>query len=211
MSSITDSTMDAFLDLLQQFLEAMEEVFPECLKVKQYKLGLSMRVLQCGGREADLRVVSKEALEAFHESMMPYYARVMQKDETLLHEQIDLMSNIDLPGKWTPELDADTKEAIWEYIQKLCEQSNIYSMYVRVPSNMMTRIESMAHTLASQINQGDMSLSDLNIQQVSEQVLSSLSQDDLAAFAQNLQGSNMMENVSNMYSMMSSMLRSQQM
>lgn len=211
MSSITDTTVDAFLDLLQQFLEAMEEVFPECLKVKQYKLGLSMRVLQCGGREEDLRAVGKEALEAFHDSMMPYYARVMQKDETLLYENIDLMLNIDLPGKWTPELDADTREAVWEYIQKLCEQSNIYSMYVRVPSNMMTRIEGMAHNLASQINQGSMSLSDLNIQQVSEQVLSSLSQDDLAAFAQNLQGSDMMENVSNMYSMMSSMLRSQQM
>lgn len=211
MSSITDTTVDAFLDLLQQFLEAMEEVFPECLKVKQYKLGLSMRVLKCGGREEDLRAVGKEALEAFHDSMMPYYARVMQKDETLLYENIDLMLNIDLPGKWTPELDADTREAVWEYIQKLCEQSNIYSMYVRVPSNMMTRIEGMAHNLASQINQGSMSLSDLNIQQVSEQVLSSLSQDDLAAFAQNLQGSDMMENVSNMYSMMSSMLRSQQM
>lgn len=208
--SITEATVDAFLDLMEQFLGALEEVFPECLKVKQYKVALTARLALCLTVESRTSV-GQEAISAFHENMQPFYSRVMEKDETLLYEDIDLMHSIDLPAKWTPELHGETKEAIWEFIQKLCEQSNIYSMYSRVPSGMMSSIESMAHNLASQINQGELSLGDLNIQEVSQQVLSSLSQQDLQAFAENLRGSDMLENVSNMYSMMSSMLRSHQM
>lgn len=209
-ASITDTTVDTFLDLMDQFLSALEEVFPECLKVKQYKLALTARLALCLTPESRLSV-GKEAIHAFHDSMQLFYARVMEKDDSLLYEDIELVHSIDLAAKWTPELHAETKDAIWEFIQKLCEQSNIYSMYSRVPSSMMSSIESMAHTIASQINQGEMSLGDLNIQQVSQQVLSSLNADDLRAFAENLQGSDMLENVTNMYSMMSSMLRSHQM
>ena len=209
-ATITDATVEAFLDLLQQFLQAMEEVFPECVKVRQYKLALSARLALCSGAD-DSKAVAQQAIAAFHGNMHAYYARVMAKDETLLGEDIDLMKNIDLPGKWTPDLHSETKDAIWEYIQKLCEHANIYSMYSKVPSNMMSCIETMAHNLASQISEGNMTLRDLNIQQVSEQVLSSLNPDDLQQFAQSLNGSDMLENVSNMYTMMSSMLRSQQM
>lgn len=207
-TSITDATIDAFLDLMQQFLQAMEEVFPECLKVKQYKLALQARLAVCMD-DAAFKSVGRQAISAFHNSMHAYYSRVLAKDESLLYEDIELMRNIDLPGKWTTELHSDTKDAIWEYIQKLCEHSNIYSMYSKVPLGMMSSIETMAHQIASQINQGNMSLGELNIQQVSQQVLSTLNPDDLQQFAESLSGSDLMENVSNMYSMMSSMLRNQ--
>jgi hypothetical protein len=209
-ASITDTTVDTFLDLMNQFLGALEEVFPECLKVKQYKMALSARLTLCLTPDSRLNV-GKEAIHAFHDNMHLFYSRVIEKDDSLLYEDIELVHSIDLAAKWTPELHAETKDAIWEYIQKLCEQSNIHSMYSRVPSGMMSSIESMAHTIASQINQGEMSLGELNIQQVSQQVLSSLNADDLQTFAENLRGSDMLENVTNMYSMMSSMLRSQQM
>lgn len=209
-ATITDATVDAFLDLMQQFLQAMEEVFPECVKVRQYKLALTARLALCSSAE-DSKAVAQQAITGFHGNMQQYYGRVMAKDETLLGEDIDLMKNIDLPGKWTPDLHGETKDAIWEYIQKLCEHANIYSMYSKVPGNMMSCIETMAHNLASQISEGNMTLRDLNIQQVSQQVLSSLNPEDLQQFAQSLNGSDMLENVSNMYTMMSSMLRSQQM
>lgn len=207
-TSITDATTDAFMDLMQQFLQAMEDVFPECLKVKQYKLALHARLAVCLD-DAALKGVGQQAINAFHNNMHAYYSRVVSKDDTLLYENIELMRNIDLPGKWTAELHVDTKDAIWEYIQKLCEHSNIYAMYSKVPLGMLSSIENMAHQIASQINQGNMSLGELNIQQVSQQVLSTLNPDDLQQFAERLSGSDLMENVSNMYSMMSSMLSHQ--
>lgn len=208
-SSITEATVEAFLDLMEQFMEAMSEVFPECTKVASYKMALSARLALC--LTADSRLsVGRDAITAFHDDIHPLYARVMEKDESLLGEDIELMKAIDLPSKWGPDLHAETKDAIWEYIQKLCEQSNIHSMYSKVPSGMMSSIEGMAHNIASRINQGEMSLADLNIQEVSQQVLSSLNAEDLQAFAENLRGSDMLDNVSNMYSMMSSMLRNHQ-
>lgn len=208
-ASITEATVESFLDLMEQFMQAMSEVFPECAKVASYKMALTARLALCMSQESRL-AVGREAITSFHDNIHPFYARVMEKDDSLLGEDIDLMLAIGLPSKWSQDLHTDTKDAIWEYIQKLCEQSNIHSMYSKVPSGMMSSIEGMAHNIASRINQGEMSLADLNIQEVSQQVLSSLNAEDLQAFAENLRGSDMLENVSNMYSMMSSMLRNHQ-
>jgi hypothetical protein len=206
---MTDSVVDAFLDMLEQFLEALEEVFPECLKVKQYKLALSVRLAQCSGREEHTEV-GKEAITAYHDSMVPYYQRCIEKDDTILEEDIDIMNNIDMRGKWTPDLHPMTKEAMWDYITKLNEYGNIYSMYANVPSGMMGSIETMATSIAGRIGAGEMSLSELNLQEMSQQVMSAIDPSELQEFAATLQAGNVMENVTSMYSMMSSMMQSQQ-
>lgn len=208
---MTNGVLDAFLDMMRQFLDAMEETFPECYKVKTYKLGLTVRLAQCANDEEATREVARQAITGYHTSMAPYYGRCSEHDEHLVHENIDLMLNIDLHQKWTPELHPDTKAAIWEYINKLNEYSNIYAMYAQVPRGMMGSIENIAHSLATRISSGQMSLSDLNLQDMSEQVMSSIDPDDLQQFAASLQNGNMMQSVTNMYSMVSSMMRSQNM
>lgn len=206
---MTTSVIYAFLDVLEQFLEALEEVFPECLRVKTYKIGLSVRLSQCRDNNEHIEV-GREAILAYHNSMCQYYQRCIEKDETLLNEDIDLMNNIDLRTKWTPELHPETKNAIWDYIKKLNEYSNIYSMYSNVPSGMMSTIEQMATSIAGRIHSGEMSLSDLNVNEMSQQVMSIINQDELQEFAESLQGGNMLEKMGSMYSMMTSMMQSHQ-
>jgi hypothetical protein len=208
---MTNGVLDAFLDMMRQFLDALEETFPECFKVKTYKLGLTVRLAQCANDEEALREVARQCIGSYHDSMVAYYGRCSEQDESLIHENIDLMLNIDLHQKWTPELHPDTKAAIWEYINKLNEYSNIYAMYAQVPRGMMGSIENIAHSLATRISSGQMSLSDLNLQDMSEQVMSSIDPNDLQQFAATLQNGNMMQSVTNMYSMVSSMMRSQNM
>lgn len=192
------SIVAAFIDMMQQFLTALSEVFPECTKVARYKVALEVS-LATGGDS-----VRTEAIEAYHTSMSPYYSRCLARDDTLLQENIELMRNIDMPRKWTPELHPDTKEAIWEYIKKLNEFANIYSMYSRIPTGMLTSIETLAQTLAAQIGDGSMSLRDLNMQTMSSQIMSALNPADIQEFAHRMQSgdlTSMMENVSTMYSM----------
>ncbi len=209
-ASMTNNLLDAFIDMMQQFLEAMEDTFPECLRVKQYRIGLAVRLAQCEDETAT-REMAKTLIDGYHESMAAYYTRCVNRDETLIYEPIDLMLNIDLPGKWTPDLHPDTKAAIWEFITKLNEYSSLYTMYAKVPTGMMSSIESMAHSIAAQIGSGEMSLGDLNLQAVSEQVMSNINTDDLRTFADSLQTGDVVENMTNMYAMVSSMMRSQSM
>jgi hypothetical protein len=211
--SSADSVLAAFIALIQQFLEALHEVFPECPKVSQYAFGLTVR-LNCCASDSARNAVGREAIEAYHQSMSPFYARCIEHDDTLLSEDIEAMSNIDMHLKWTDDLHAETKASIWEYITKLNEFANIFSMYKKIPTGMLSSIESIAHGIAGQIGDGTMNMSDLNLQTMAEQVMQALSSEDIMEFASQMQtGSNadLMENVTTMYSMMSSLMKSQQM
>lgn len=212
--SSTTAVLTGFMDMLQQFLQALEDVFPECEKVRQYQLALKMRLLMCGENTASRAGVLREAIESYHDSMQPYYARCIEHDDSLLSENIDIMHNIDMALKWTDDLHADTKLAIWEYITKLNEFANIYAMYAKIPVGMLNSIENIAQTFASQIGSGSMGFGDLNIQSMTEQVMGALNTGDLQEFAQRMQsgdGESMMSNVTTMYSMMSSLMKGQQM
>jgi hypothetical protein len=212
--SSAESVLSAFLDLMQQFLAALKEVFPECPRVSQYAFALNLR-LSCCATDTARQAIAREAIDAYHQSMSPFYARCIEHDDTLLGEDIEAMTNIDMHLKWTDDLHEDTKAAIWEYITKLSEFANIHSMYSKIPSTMLRSIENIAHGIAGQIGEGSMSLSDLNLQTMAEQVMQALSSDDLMEFATQMQasgnGANMMDNVTTMYSMMSSLMKSQQM
>jgi hypothetical protein len=205
------NVVNGFIDAMQRFLELLETNFPACLKVKMYRTGLHVRLQQCATRE-ETQAVSEEFVRGYHEAMEPYYARVLDKDETLLREPIEFMINIDLGDKWTSAaMTPALKEAAWRLIQQLDEYANMYAMYARVPTGMLSRIESMAYGIASQISSGSMSLSDLNIHDMAQQVMSVIGSEEMEQFAANLREGNMASNVSTMYSMISSMMNQHQM
>jgi len=214
--SSTKAVAGAFAEMLLQFLDALSDVFPECRKVVQYKLAFNMRLMACGGDQEAVENVHTQAITAYHNSMSPYYARCLQRDETLLAEDIDLMRNIDMEYKYTPDLHEDTKAAIWEYIIKLNEFASIHSMYTQIPTGMLSSIENIAHNIAGKIGSGEMNLTDLNLQNLSEQVMRSINVNDIQHFAQQLAAgngnntNNILGNVSTMYNMVSSLMKSQQ-
>lgn len=209
--NIAQNVTDSFIDMMCQFLEALQEVFPECLRIRGYRVALQVELTRNANNPTGLAEFKRRAISGYHDSMAPYYARCLERDESLIHEPIDLMVNIALPDKWTPDLHPDTKAAIWEYISKMNEFSTVFSMYSRVPAGMMSSIESVAHNIASQITAGETRLNDLDLYAVSQQVMSSIDGEELRQFAQTLQSGNVIENVGSMYAMMSSLMRHQNM
>lgn len=208
--NMTDNMLEAFVDMMTQFLNALQETFPTCLRVRAYNMGWNVRLNGVNSQE-ELLELGKEALQSYHESMEPYYTRCSSHDATLIQEDIDIMNNIGMRDKWNAGMHPETEEAIWAYINKLNEFSNLYTMYSSIPRGMMGSIETMAHGIAGQITQGQMSLTDLNLKQLSSQVMESINPDDIQEFVRTVQSGRGIGNVNVMMSMVSNLMQSQQM
>lgn len=204
-----DQFVEIFYQYSKQFIEALCEVWPECKELKRYKLKFE---LACVHPPAALALPNKrEMIRKYHKTMSPHYQRCTAKDETLLMDReaqrgIDILNDIKFYEKWTPDLHAETKENVWEYILNMNRYSNLYSLYSNVPSGMMTKIESMATGIASKMESGQMSMQDLNLHELSQSVMQSMDKDDMEAFAGNMAGN--LGDINSVYSMLGSMLGS---
>lgn len=79
--------------------------------------------------------------------------------------------------------DKDLSEEEWSLIEKAL---NLTSMERSIPPAMMNGIESVAQQLMQDLESGNCDLSSLNLDQIGQQVLHSVSPDDVTAFASNL-------------------------
>jgi len=208
--NMTDNMVESFIDMMTQFLSAMLETFPVCLRVRAYNVGWEAR-LQAVNNSEEFLVFGKEVIEGYHESMEPFYTRCTAHDSTLLQEDIDLMTNIGMKDKWDAGMHPETEEAMWAFINKLNEFANLYMMYSCIPGGMMTSIETMAHAIAGKITGGQMSLTDLNLGQLSSQVMEAINPNDMQEFVQTVQSGRGIGNVNVMMSMVSNLMQSQQM
>ena len=116
----------SFVDMSKQFIHAMAEVFPDCPHVAKYKLMYDNLILAITDEELLLER-GKDTIKDFHAEMQPYYSLVMNKDDRLLTfaGDVQFIDALKIQDKWTDDLDAETKAAIWEYVGKLCEFANL--------------------------------------------------------------------------------------
>ena len=207
--SMVDQIVEIFYQYSKQFIEALCEVWPECPELKRHKLKFE---LACVHPPASLALPSKRKLVAnYHATMSPFYNRCTQKDESLLMDQnaqqdIDILNDIKFYQKWSPDLHPETKENVWEYILSMNRYSNLYNLYSNVPSGMMGTIESMATGIASKMESGEMTMQDLNLQDLGQSVMQNIDKGELESFAGNMAGN--MGDINSMYGMLGSMLSS---
>lgn len=205
--NITENVVNSFMDLMLQYINSLEEVFPECFKISKIKLAYTIYLNACTTQQ-ELFNCGVEGITKYHASMSPYYARCMDRDETLLSEDIEFIKEIDLKTKWDAGLHPQTQAAIWSYIIKLNEYSSIYSMYNQVPNRMMSNIESVATQIATQISNGTMSLKDININELSQSVINSVSAEDMQSLKNSVCSGNGMD-VGNLYRLLGSVMKTQ--
>ena len=171
---------------MSQFLESLSEVFPSCLKVNGYHLAWTARMNSIEDRDT-LMQVGSEALESYHESMVPFYNRCNERDNSILDEDIDIMNNIDLKQKWEDGMHPQTEQAIWDYILKLNEFANLYFTYSAVPTGIVSTLQTMSQGLAAQIQSGQMSFADLNPMALAQQIKDNVNMEDIQQLAETAQ------------------------
>ena len=107
---------------MTQFLTALQETFHECPRVKLAKFGWETRL----GLGQQSQQLSAHAVELGTEAAIHLYNAtcghtqgIQNRDERLLAIDTDMLTSIDLWGKWCSGLDADTQDAVWEFMQAL--------------------------------------------------------------------------------------------
>ena len=207
---MTAQSLDIFHQYLHQFLEAVAEVWSDCSATSKLKLEYEMACIQAPEivrQEARIKFIS-----AYHKHMQPYYTLCTQKDETLMLDQaaqarMPFIGKIQFYTKWTADLHVDTKASVWEYLTCLNQYANMYDIYTKVPTSMLTTIEGMATGIASKIETGEMSMADLNVQTLGQEVAENINMADLNQFATSMMSNK--DNMAQMYSMLGTMMQQQ--
>lgn len=208
MADARETILGEFMNMMAQFLTALKEVFPEDVAISGYKALFDFKTSKDRGESAR-KVVCEEGITDWHRNMSIWYEACRKHDERVFYADIPMMASLKIAEKLTPDLHPETKEAVWEYLERLNDFANMYAMYGSVPSGMMGNIQTMAAELAAKIQNGEMSFGDLNLVKLGEQVAAAVDPDELQEFSSSLASTpgGSMGAIGNMYSAMNTMMR----
>jgi len=132
------TSVSTFTDMMEQFLNELEQTFPEEKSFKKYHASFDIM------RAANPR----KCVDIFMNEVSKYSGQIMQKDDSIF----DHFEHLDIKKYWTPELSTATKDAIWQYIQTL----NLLGMTITsIPADMLSMVEGVAAKCAEGMQNGD--------------------------------------------------------
>jgi hypothetical protein len=137
------TTVSAFNDMMQQFLDELVLTFPEEKSFVKYQATFGLV------RKARPRSI----LESFMKSIGPVASQLMEKNERFFKENSDsvpLLSELNIAKIWTDDLSETTKDAIWKYLQTLYILASTISA---LPAETLSMIESVAEKCAKQMTE----------------------------------------------------------
>lgn len=141
------TTVGAFNDTMEQFINELVLTFPEEKTFKRYKMSFDIV------RKANAR----QPLNAYMESVRPYADKIMSKDDSFFTEdaqKIEFINDLKISNVWTPELSDTTKDAIWQYLQTLFLLGTTISA---LPQDALSMIEDVAKRCVENIDASQLS------------------------------------------------------
>lgn len=137
------TTVGAFNDLMEEFLNELVKTFPNEKAMKEYQEAFEI------GRLANDRL----PMAQFMKEMSPYSAHVSSRDEQFFIENdVNIVKETNLATYW-PTLSDNTKTAIWTYLNNLFLLGSLISM---IPPETASAIENIAQQLEGKIDEGAM-------------------------------------------------------
>lgn len=177
-----------FVSTLDDFLNALTTVFPECSGCRRLRLEFSMGVTHA--LTDDLRVEAENSLiTTFYRELEPYIGMINRRDERFFLECTSkTLEDVDLKNKWQDEtVDADTRLAIWEYCSQLANTAQLHATYNGMPPELITQMQSMASGMMTPDGSVDFSAISLDsLENLGRTILEGKSQEDAEAFTQNM-------------------------
>ena len=134
------TSVNAFNDMLGQFLVELHKTLPEEKDVK--KMMTSFEVL----RTTSPRLV----VDGFMKGVSPYADRISAKDETFLLNEIDtidFLKELNIKSYWT-RMSTGTKDATWQYLQTLYM---LGTTITSIPADTLNLIEGIAKDCAEKM------------------------------------------------------------
>lgn len=135
------STIKAFNDLMEQFIDELVRTFPEEQKlIREYQESFEM------AKMANDRL----PLKTFMQEVSPYASQIMSRDETFFTDhadEIEFLKNTNMKKYW-PAISENTKNAMWQYLHTLYMLATTISA---LPADTMSMIESLAQQLEGKL------------------------------------------------------------
>jgi hypothetical protein len=136
------TSISAFNDMMERFLEELKETFPEEKCIKKYIAIFDLA----------RSVKPKKCVKNYIKHIQPYANYVMTKDERFfLENPPEIISDLNLQNLWTEDLSQGTKDAIWQYLQTLYM---LGMTITSIPSDTLDMIESVAKKCADGMQNG---------------------------------------------------------
>jgi hypothetical protein len=132
------SSLDAFNDMMAQFLNELVLTFPEEINIQKFQATFDVA----------RTTIPRSILDGFMSSVGPHSQKLMAKDESFFLEHakdIDFLKEINLDKVWTPNTSPQTKAAIWQYLQTLHILGTTLTMF---PPETLEAIENAAKKCA---------------------------------------------------------------
>lgn len=133
------ASLQAFLSVLDEFIQELVETFPEEKKIKVYQ----------NAYQTMKKANPRKVLESFMDAAMPLSEYITNKDEKILELNNELLNELNIKKWWTPELSKNTKDAIWQYLNTLYILGTTINS---IPQNLLSSIEQMAEKCASEMS-----------------------------------------------------------
>lgn len=135
------SSVNAFNDMMGQFLAELHKTFPEEKGIKKCMSGFELM------RTSNPRLV----VDGFMAGVTPFADKISAKDDTFFLNEaknLEFLKGINLEGHWASVSDG-TKDAIWQYIQTLYMLGTTISS---IPEDTLSMIEKVAKQCADQLD-----------------------------------------------------------
>jgi hypothetical protein len=144
------TTISAFNDMLQQFLDELVLTFPNEKSFKSFQT--NFQILR--------KTNPRKPMTSFMESVTPHISHVMARDEVFFKEHADtipFMKRLNIASVWNDDLPESTKSTIWQYIQTLYV---LATTIMTLPAETLSMIESVAQKCAKDITDGNSELNE---------------------------------------------------
>jgi hypothetical protein len=128
------TTVEAFNDMMKQFIDELVLTFPSVKTFKKYQSSFVLIH----------KTKSRQALKEFYSSVQPFGDKIMAKDETFFtvdSATIDFVNDLNIQSIWNDTMSDSTKDAIWQYMQTLFIIATTISA---LPQETLSAIEDIA-------------------------------------------------------------------
>lgn len=150
MDGAIEQVETAFLTSLHEFIAALAGTWPDCPKIREASIALDAAFDTCftEGAKAARR---KEIVRTFADAASPHYALVAAHDPAFFDQAEEgVVRDINLGAKYAAgDIDEDTRECIWAYLEGLCRHATSWSLISALPPSVASAVEAAAGSMTS--------------------------------------------------------------
>lgn len=177
-----DIITGAFIERLEQFLDALSQTFDECQDTRDALESVTRLV------RPD-REICNNTVKQFYEVMNPHFAAIKAKDAAVLgaFNGFVYFSHVDLPAKFADtDIDDEDRDTLWWFLGELVSKSEQCGLTNAIPSRILDGAARMTQDMMSKMQSGEQGLDFNAMMQMCQSLMEDASEEDLKQLEQAL-------------------------